>query len=101
MKILFLASAKDIHTCKWVNKLVDKNNEVLLVYCKNHRPSSQKIDSRVSLVELPYNSGIGYYINVPKLKRIIQEFKPDIINAHLLQELFQISWIPSVSQKKK
>ncbi|WP_303753876.1 glycosyltransferase [Enterococcus sp. S86.2] len=82
MKVLFLSSAKDIHTCRWVNELVNQGISVDLVYCSNHDVGIHYIDERVICHRLPFQSGLGYYLNVASLKRIIKNINPDIINAH-------------------
>lgn len=82
MKILFISSAKDIHTCRWVNELINQGHQVDLVYCSNHDKGIHTIDSRVRCYKLPFPSGVGYYLNIPFLKRIVKYQKPDIVNAH-------------------
>lgn len=82
MKVLFISSANSIHTVRWVNELTNKGHEVNLVFCKDHGPTVYKIDSRVNLISLPFNSGKGYYLNAPYLNRIAKKVKPDVINVH-------------------
>lgn len=82
MKILFMAPANDIHTCRWVNELSIKGNEVVLIYCKDHKPKLHKINSEVKHYCLKYNSGIGYYFNYLDVKKVYLKENPDVINVH-------------------
>ena len=82
MKVLFLAAASSVHTVKWVNALVSRNIEILLVYNKGHEPTSEDIDSKVKKYCLKYSGSLGYYMNAHELRRVFKEFKPDLVNAH-------------------
>lgn len=82
MKILFLSAANDIHTVRWVNELSRKNHDVTLIFCKNHAPTIHKIDNSINLIRLPFNSGIGYYLNSLYLKRVYKKITPDVVNVH-------------------
>ena len=82
MKILFISCANSIHTVRWVNELSSKGHDVNLVFCKDHGPAVYKIDSKVNLIRLPFNSGKGYYLNAPYLNRIAKKINADVINVH-------------------
>ena len=47
MKVLFLSAANSIHTVKWVNSLVARGIEILLVYNRGHEPQMDVLDKRV------------------------------------------------------
>lgn len=81
IKVLFISAANSIHTVKWVNAL-SEDFEVHLVYCKNHKPNIDEINSNVFLHELYFNAPIGYYLNALQLRRIYQRVKPRVINVH-------------------
>lgn len=81
IKVLFLATANNIHTVKWVNSLSDFF-EIHLVYCKGHGESINKIDKRVILHELKYKAPLGYYLNAMQLRKIFREVSPNLINVH-------------------
>lgn len=97
MKILFLAPASSIHTIRWINALVKRNNQVLLVSLPNHILKNEEIDDKVQLTYLPFGKMKGYYLNSFFLKKIWGDFKPDIVNAHYASgygTLARISKIP-------
>ena len=84
MKILFLASADNYHTKKWCNYFTSKGHEVHVISF-----TDDKIDS---VHVHPINCGvtakssdlkkIKYLFNIFKIKQIIKDINPDIINAH-------------------
>lgn len=80
-KLFFISAASSIHTVKWVNSL-SKNYEVHLIYCNNHQPKVDNINSNVILHRLPFSAPIGYYLNAFKLKKLYKNISPDIINVH-------------------
>lgn len=81
MKVMFIATANNIHTVKWVNALCDEF-EMHLVYCRGHGESINKIDNKVVLHELKYKAPLGYYMNAFQLKKIFKEICPNIVNVH-------------------
>ena len=82
MKILFIGAATSNHTIRWVNALVENGHDVLLVSRSDQRDNVGHISKQVKIIYLKYCGGIGYYLNVPQLKRIYKEYSPDVVNAH-------------------
>ena len=41
-----------------------------------------KYDERVKLHPLRFGGRLGYYLNIPEVRRIVESFKPDVINVH-------------------
>ena len=79
MKILLLSGASSIHTIRWANGLVAAGCEVLLV---TQQPLCQVIDELVQVRKLPMLGSAGYYLHAWKLRSIVKQFQPDIVNAH-------------------
>lgn len=82
MKVLFLANASSIHTVRWVNGLVKKGLEVHLVYKHDDEPREKNISSDVILHRLKFSGRKGYFINSLEVRKICDDIKPDIVNAH-------------------
>ncbi len=80
-KVFFISAASSIHTVKWVNAL-SKDFEVHLIYCKNHKPNIDNINTEIILHELFFKAPIGYYLNSIELRKLYKKIKPDIINVH-------------------
>lgn len=80
MKIAYLAGASSIHTVRWINAMVEREHDVHLITM--HRPDKDKIDDRVKVYFLPFNPPMGYYLNVFKVRKLLKQIKPDILNTH-------------------
>lgn len=79
MRIAFLAARNLIHTVRWVNALVDKVDEVHLISAHD---GGDPLDSKVTFHKLPFSSPHGYILNSYKLKSLLDEIKPDLLNTH-------------------
>lgn len=85
MNILYLADAHSSHTKKFVDYFIGKGHEVSVFSL-----SSGDIDgARVQSLNIKNESGLSsfkkfflYYSKIGKLKKFINEVKPDIIHAH-------------------
>ena len=78
-KIVLLAGANSIHTIRWANGLKLAGHDVYLIsqHCLMHN-----LVDGIKYFKLPVKGIIGYFLNVSQVKKIIQEIKPDIVNAH-------------------
>lgn len=47
MKVLFLSAANNIHTIRWVNALIERGIEVILVSQKNHKNYNNDINKQI------------------------------------------------------
>lgn len=84
MKVLFIGSQKSNHSKKWVNNLVARGHEVLLVYQHESSDTSVEFDSRVKTHMLKYGGYKSYVLNVPELRKIYRTYKPDVVNVHYM-----------------
>jgi len=84
MRILFIGSKKSNHSKKWVNNLVARGHEVLLVYQNENSDTSVEFDERVKTHMLKYGGYKSYILNVPELRRIYKSYKPDVVNVHYM-----------------
>ncbi len=82
MKIAFLSAAQSSHTIKWVNALSQKGHDVRLYTLPNHAGRPGEIDRRVRTVALRRGGFAGYFLNAGQLRRELDDFAPDIVNAH-------------------
>jgi glycosyltransferase involved in cell wall biosynthesis len=91
MKILVLSDPSSPHTIRWVNSLHRKGIEVFL--CGLSKYDSTQYDDGIKIESLQTPNRIKakldgnflksmYLAAYPKLKKIIKEFKPDILHAH-------------------
>ncbi|WP_153631646.1 glycosyltransferase [Prolixibacter sp. SD074] len=91
MKILFLADANSIHTKRWVTSLAEKDVEILLFSFEKNSDKEQYKHNNIQIVDNNYKnskkgpgqtSKLRIISYLPKLKRTIKSFKPDIVHAH-------------------
>lgn len=82
MKIVLLSAANNVHTVRWANAINDRDNDVYVISCSDHKESNNKFNKTVKLIYLKYSSGLGYYLNRNDLRKKIKEINPDIINVH-------------------
>ena len=78
-RILLLAGLSSVHTIKWANALVDYGYDVHVV---SQQTPVEKLDSRVKTYLLPNRGGVGYFLMVPFVRRLIKKIMPGVINAH-------------------
>ncbi len=91
MKILLLADPSSVHTIKWANALVERGVKVFLFGLSTYDPvlyhPSVKIESfsTPGTIKGMINGSILksiYILKLPRLRKIIKSFKPDIVHSH-------------------
>ena len=80
MKIVMLAPASVIHTQRWAEALAARGVEVILA--TQHGDASWHAPVGVRLVQLPYEGAVGYFRNVPALRRLLLAEQPALLHAH-------------------
>lgn len=84
MKICFLAPANNYHTQKWVRYFVDHGHDVYVLSLTDGQIEGAKIywlNSNTS-AHASDLSKLKYLLQFRQIRKIIDEIKPDIINAH-------------------
>lgn len=84
MKILFIGSRKSNHSKKWVNSLVEKGHQVLLVCQHEDTDVSVEFDNRVKVHMLKYGGYKSYILNVTEVRKVYDLYKPDVVNVHYM-----------------
>ncbi|WP_392343441.1 glycosyltransferase [uncultured Shewanella sp.] len=79
MKIVLLSAANNVHTVKWANGLARSGVHVHVI---SLHAMTQDFDSSVSVHLLPFKASLGYLLNVFKLRKLLKEIEPDLLNAH-------------------
>jgi len=82
MKICLLAPANSVHTLKIAYSLKESGDDVFII--SFHKPLPKDIDA---LYLPPIISSLGklnYLIHIPKIKKIIEQYHPDILHAHYI-----------------
>ncbi|MBV7309554.1 glycosyltransferase [Acinetobacter sp. CWB-G5] len=79
MKVILLSSTNSIHTIQWVNHLCKLGLDVEVI---SQHPIADNFPKDVKVHVLPFSGFLGYFLNVFALKKLLKEFKPDILNIH-------------------
>ncbi len=93
MRILFLADANSAHTFRWVNAVSERGVEVFLFSLSPSKNYSYDLWTNVKIFECDFGEDIQnkfgnrldkslYLKALPQIKKIIGEYKIDIIHAH-------------------
>lgn len=78
-KIALLAAINSIHTIRWANTLAEKNYAIHLI---TQHGGGDVLTDKVKVHYLPFKENKGYFLNVPFLRKIIRNIKPDLLHAH-------------------
>jgi len=91
MKVLLLADPSSAHTIKWANSLYRKGIEIFLFGLSKYDPAQYDDGIRIESLQTPDSIKakldgnflkLMYLAAFPRLKKIIRNFKPDILHAH-------------------
>ena len=85
MKICFLGDAGSVHIRRWVEYFRDKGHEVSIISFKNYK--IEGVDVRFIGDNLKINEAGGnlsYIKKLFKIKSLIKEINPEVVNAHYL-----------------
>lgn len=77
-----VSSGSSIHVKKLANALCNRGHEIELFTLKGHEKLLKDFDQRVKIHVLPFGAPWGYYLNAPKLRRMLKEGHFDLLNSH-------------------
>lgn len=79
MKIALLSGASSIHTARWANGLQAAGHEVHVI---SQHPRTETFTPGVQVHLSPFRGTAGYFTMAPKVRRLLKQLQPDIVNAH-------------------
>jgi glycosyltransferase involved in cell wall biosynthesis len=90
MKLLLLSDPNSVHTIKWAKSLADNGLEIIIFGLGDFAVNDYKKYSNIKVVTLNESitrdegsfSKLKYLKALPTIKKIIKEFKPDILHSH-------------------
>lgn len=79
-KVLFLANASSIHTCRWANGMYDSGFAIHLLSVE---PKHELLNPKIIYYPAPWSHPqTGYFMNVAYVRRLIRQVQPDLVHAH-------------------
>lgn len=85
MKICFLGDASSVHMHKWINFFKSINWEVYVISFREYQMDGVKIINLGETHSVNSNGGnFQYLLRLSKIKNIIKDIKPNLINAHYI-----------------
>ena len=76
--IAIIGSQASIHVVRWANALVEKGYRITVITMHS---GVQPFNADVDIVKLPFKNPFGYVLNIPVVKKIVQELAPDIVHG--------------------
>lgn len=80
MRVLLVGNLNVIHTARWANGLLRHGIDVhvaSVAYRGQHR-----LEPEITVHELSWPRPYGYFLDAPRLRKLVQELRPDVVNAH-------------------
>lgn len=78
-RIVLISGASSIHTIRWANGLASVGLEVHVI---TKQTACDPFDAGVVVHQFPNRGNLGYFLMVPAVRRLLNEIKPDLVNAH-------------------
>jgi len=78
LKIAILAHAGSVHTRRWSAGLAMRGHEIQIISNSAFLANPDEIKTHL----LPGKTSLSYFRNIPRVKKIIRHFAPDIVHAH-------------------
>jgi len=79
MKIALLSGGSSVHTIRWANGLSEAGLDVHLV---SFQPLIESVCPSVRVHILKNFGPIGYFLHVPRVRKLLMKLKPDLVHAH-------------------
>lgn len=79
MKIALISGASSIHTIRWANGLAEAGHEVHVI---TQHEACDPFLPQVKVHLFPFRGVLGYFLMASKVRKLLHEIKPDVVNAH-------------------
>lgn len=79
MKIALIAGASSIHTIRWANGLAEAGHDVHVI---TQHEACDPFLPQVTVHQFPFRGVLGYFLMAPKVRKLLLQIKPDVVNAH-------------------
>lgn len=78
MRIAFLAHAGSVHTRRWSVGLASRGHDIRILTNSDFLGLPKEIKTDL----LPGRTSLSYFRNIPRVKKILRRYNPDIVHAH-------------------
>lgn len=79
MKIALISGASSIHTIRWANGLAEAGHDVHVI---TQHEACDPFLPQVTVHQFPFRGVLGYFLMAPKVRKLLLQIKPDVVNAH-------------------
>jgi L-malate glycosyltransferase len=80
MRICYLADAGSQHTIRWTNYFSAQHHDVQIISFRQSEDSQTREQTR--LVKPRWGSRLDSFLFAPRVRELLERFKPDIVHAH-------------------
>lgn len=79
MKIAIISGASSIHTIRWANGLAEAGHDVHVI---TQHEAYDPFLHNVTVHQFPFRGVLGYFLMASKVRKLLQQINPDVVNAH-------------------
>lgn len=79
MKIALISGASSIHTIRWANGLAKAGHDVHVI---TQHEACDPFLPQIKVHSFPYRGVLGYFLMAPRVRKLLNEINPDVLNAH-------------------
>lgn len=76
MKKIIVIGSNSIHTVRYIDNIIHYFDDLMFISNKSHS------DSRFSTFFIPFSFGVGSFLSIFKLRKLIRKFDPSVIHVH-------------------
>ena len=80
MRVALLGPANSVHLPRWAAALAQRGHALCVI--SQQRCERALLPASVEVVWLPHTGALGYFRNVPALRRVLAQWRPELLNAH-------------------
>ena len=80
LRVALLGPANSIHLQRWAQAIAARGHALCVI--SQHRCDLALLPESATCVWLPHGGMRGYFLNVPRLRRVLREWQPTLLHAH-------------------
>jgi glycosyltransferase involved in cell wall biosynthesis len=80
LRVAMLGPANSIHLQRWAQAIAARGHALCVI--SQHRCEPALLPASATLVWLPHGGTAGYLLNLPRLRRALRHWRPDLLHAH-------------------